>query len=222
MRYLAWPCGGKTDQAGTYLRSDTVSGGGVKLTDFASGASLTGHVERGESHAGLDEAGADGVDTYAGAGELPGACLCHGDDSGLGSRVVNGTRAAADAGYRSGHDDAAGRLGLGCAGALHGFRGILAREEARGDIDVMRGLEVLYVCSGQRGTCGTRGIGEEDVQPALVGQRLLADTGNGTFLGGITLLDGHLDVWVATLDLLLEIGEVGPVQVQCVEVLDAW
>jgi len=60
----------------------------VQLPDFLSTASRSRSIVYMCRHAGLDEAGTDGIAPDASPGELVGGRLHHGDDGGFGGRVV--------------------------------------------------------------------------------------------------------------------------------------
>lgn len=87
---------------------------GIQLANLLLGAAGAGGVVHGRRHARLNQAGADGVDADAGAGELVGNGLRERDDGSLGRRVGRRAGVGADAGDRGGADDAAVCLGLFC------------------------------------------------------------------------------------------------------------
>lgn len=70
------------------FRSDTIPFCGIQLSDLACCATFSCGVEYHLDHARFDETGTDGIDSDAGARQLPGAALYETDDGSLGGRVV--------------------------------------------------------------------------------------------------------------------------------------
>lgn len=101
----------------------------IQLPNLLLAASRARSLVHGGGHARLDDAGADGIDADAGAGELEGDCLGEGDDAGLGGRVGGAAGVGAEAGDGGGADDAAAGSGLLGGRLCHGWGGVFGGEE---------------------------------------------------------------------------------------------
>ncbi len=90
----------------------------------------------------------------------------------------------------------------------HGFRRVLACEEARRDVDVVRALQILDIRGGDGRTRRNGRVGKEDVQTAIVRERLVDDRLDRCLVCCIRDDGGALHVRVALRDGLLECGQV--------------
>src|SRR4051812_38588648 len=115
----------------------------------------------GAGHSGLDQARADGVDPYVGAGELGGGDPDEVGDPRLGGGISRGAGAGAETGDAGGADDRAAAI------LLHRRSGIFDRERRAEQIDAQYLLPVLDALLEDRGQPPRNaGIGEEDVESA--------------------------------------------------------
>lgn len=214
----------------------------IQLPNLALGATGPRQIKHRLRHAGLDQTGADGIDPDAGAGQLVRASLGHGDHSRLGSGVIGGPGVGAQTSDGGGTDNrAAGvRLGRGCD--FHSGGSVFrsqedtirsARESHRQNI--RRKSNVLpksihphrihklvpINLRKQLGLPHNPGIREENVQPAVLGNRIVDNGRHGLLIRGVELPHVHVHARVERLHLALVRGQVGVVVVADVDCLGA-
>ena len=139
----------------------------VQMADLVLLPLGPGPLEDELGHAGLDQAGADGVDPDIGAGQLGRGDLDQVDHARLGRRIGRPARAGAQAGDRGGGDDRP------AAALLHRRRGIFDRQERADQIDpqYLRPIGRILLEDAVE-AAGNAGVGEEDVEPAMVANRM--------------------------------------------------
>ena len=131
-------------------------------------------------HAGFDQAGADGVDADVGAGELGRGDLHQVDQPRLRRRISRAAGARAKPGDRRGADDRA------AAPRLHVRRRIFDRQERADQVDAQDLLPVgAVLLEDAREAAGNAGIGEDDVDAAMVGDDRLDERRDLVFRAGV-------------------------------------
>jgi hypothetical protein len=175
----------------------------VQLPNLLLTAPRPRRVIRGLGHAGLDEARTHGIAADARADELVRTRLHERDDGGFGGRVVCGSCVGSEACDAGGADDGAAGVRLLGAGLEHGARRVLCCQEHAEGVGAHHVHEACCIFLPEYSPAADAGIGEEDVQTAVLVEGVLHYLLHGGFVCGVELAGVDVDGGIQCIQLAL-------------------
>ncbi|MPM48882.1 hypothetical protein SDC9_95609 [bioreactor metagenome] len=133
----------------------------------ALGVRLLGRLIQHVGHRGLNESGSDDVEGDPATADLAGHAAGHADETGLGGRIVHLPGRTEQRNHRAGGDDASEAL------LDHAAHSPADDAVGPGQVDVENLLPVLVAHPHQQGVTGDAGVGDQDLDRAVLGLHLL-------------------------------------------------